>query len=417
MSALSLYQQTSVRFVTALRALQTAAVGMGVAFAAWYPGHWLAILLVMPWIWSQSYTRLRAFALWFAYYMAASRDIPSMCANFFVGTHEASGSAAFAMGVAFWISSSALLALPWGLLARRGFNGRFMAGRAVLATALVTLPPLGVIGWVSPIHAASALYPGWGLAGLGLGLLAIAAATMADERRGLIALGILAALSIVANGLHVPPNIPSGWVGLNTKLGIQSDADYPALYARTQDVQNAVSRAFARGATVVVAPESVAGPWRPSAQSWWQNYSTNLRTNGKSLLLGVEIEDTDTLLRSGDVRYVDAVVAIGASRGAFASRQPMPVGSWRPGASATAVVGSLSQHFVTLGGLQAAISICYEDMLWWPHWRALIQKPDVIVSVANNWFIAGTALEAIQAQSIASIARLVDRPLVRARND
>src|SRR5471032_2149657 len=252
----------------------------------------------------------------------------------------------------------------------------------VAAVLVVTLPPLGLIGWVSPIHVASALYPGWGMTGLALGLLAIAASTMADERRGLILLGFLAALSIIANAQYVPPNAPVGWVGLNTKLGVQSDVDYAALYARTQEVQNAVSAAFARGATVVITPESVAGPWRPSTQFWWRDYLGQLRTSGKSLLLGAEIEDDEVLLRSGDVRYADAAIALGASHGALASRQPMPIGSWRPGATASAVGGSLSQPFVTLGGLQADISVCYEDMLWWPHWRALIQKPDVIVSIA-----------------------------------
>lgn len=123
------------------------------------------------------------------------------------------------------------------------------------------------------------------------------------------------------------------------------------------------------------------------------------------------------LLRSGDVRYADAAIALGASHGTLESRQPMPIGSWKTGAATSAVGGWLSQPFVTLGGLQADISICYEDMLWWPHWPALIQKPDVIVSIANNWFIGGTAIEAIQAQSIASVAKLVDRPLVRARNE
>jgi hypothetical protein len=95
----------------------------------------------------------------------------------------------------------------------------------------------------------------------------------------------------------------------------------------------------------------------------------------------------------------------------------MPIGDWRPGASVTAVAGRLSQPFLDIDGKRTAISICYEDMLWWPHWRMLIQRPDVVVSIANNWFIAGTRLEAIQAQSIESVARLVGSPLIRARNE
>jgi len=56
-------------------------------------------------------------------------------------------------------------------------------------------------------------------------------------------------------------------------------------------------------------------------------------------------------------------------------------------------------------------------MLIWPHWRLLVTRPDVLVGMASNWFIAGRALEHIQAQSIASTARLAGVPLMRAADD
>src|SRR5471032_518906 len=89
MSALSVSPNDGVRYVAGIRVLQTADIGAGVAVAAWYPGHWLAVLLVLPWVWSQSYTKPRAFAVWVGYYLVVSRDIPSMCAKFFADTHEA----------------------------------------------------------------------------------------------------------------------------------------------------------------------------------------------------------------------------------------------------------------------------------------------------------------------------------------
>jgi apolipoprotein N-acyltransferase len=416
-SAIGLEPRRGTRAIPMLRVMQTFVIGGVVALVAWYPGHLRAALLVMPWVWACSLSRRRAFVLWLGYYLVAARDIPAMCSRFFTGAHETSPAAAIALGVGFWLASSAMLAAPWGVLAQRSAGAAQRASRAMLATVLVTLPPAGFIGWVSPLHASSALYPGWGIVGLVLGLVAIASMTVIDRRGGAAAVVVLCGLALVANATFEVRPAPAGWVGLSTRLGVLSDHDYPALYRRTMDVQKVASEAFAGGATVVVSPESIAGPWRASTGLWWRDYASELRTRGESILLGVDITDDDAFIRSGVVRYADAVIALGASHGAFASRQPMPVGDWRPGTAATAVSGRLSQPFLVLGGLRVAMSICYEDMLWWPHWRMLIQRPDVVVSVANNWFIAGTALEAIQTQSIESVAQLVGRPLVRARNE
>lgn len=62
------------------------------------------------------------------------------------------------------------------------------------------------------------------------------------------------------------------------------------------------------------------------------------------------------------------------------------------------------------------MSLCYEDLLWWPHWRTLLDRPDILISLSNGWFDAGLALPEIQQQGIASVARLAGAPLLRATN-
>ena len=55
-------------------------------------------------------------------------------------------------------------AVPLGDTAE--FAAVLIDNRRLLAIMFVSLPPLGIIGWLSPIHVASALYPGSQLAGL-----------------------------------------------------------------------------------------------------------------------------------------------------------------------------------------------------------------------------------------------------------
>jgi hypothetical protein len=94
----------------------------------------------------------------------------------------------------------------------------------------------------------------------------------------------------------------------------------------------------------------------------------------------------------------------------------MPVGSWRPGARVSTVLGGLGQPYLEIAGRRVAFSICYEDMLLWPHWRLWVSRPDVLIGMASNWFIANRDMKHIQAQSSESVARLAGIPLIRADN-
>jgi apolipoprotein N-acyltransferase len=74
------------------------------------------------------------------------------------------------------------------------------------------------------------------------------------------------------------------------------------------------------------------------------------------------------------------------------------------------------QPYLAIAGRRTAFSICYEDFLWWPHWRLLVDRPDVLISMSNGWFDFDLGLARIQQQSADSIARLANVPLLRAVN-
>ena len=163
----------------------------------------------------------------------------------------------------------------------------------------------------------------------------------------------------------------------------------------------AAQQQFETGATVVALPEELVGLWRPAMRYWWRDYLQHLAASAKTLILGVDLVETGSL-SGGSIggepflRYTDSAVVVGAGDGRFDSRQPVPAGLWRPWADVSARAGSLMQRYLVVAGRRAAFSICYEDFLWWPNWRLLIDRPDVMVSMSNGWFSADLALAQIQ---------------------
>ncbi|WP_051090040.1 carbon-nitrogen hydrolase family protein [Trinickia symbiotica] len=398
----------------------TAASGSAIALLAWYPGHWLLVLLVLPLAWAILPRRACAFALWAGYYMTAARDIPIACERFFSGHHELSNTVALAVGVAFWLAQAALLALPWTILKPdRTASGH--AWRAAAATIVTAVPPLGIIGWVSPLHVASDLFPGWQLTGIALGLvtIVIVASVPRFPRAGVAVVPVIIAV-LLANFDEPEQHIPEGWIAVSSRFGRLDPSKYRAVFDRSQSAIIAAQAAFAAGAQVVILPEETIGLWRPSTRFWWRPYLTQFVARGQTLVLGADLLSgaggAHAVSPDEHFRYTDSALVLGDNPGRFDSRQPVPGGLWRPGARVSAELGSIGQHYLIIEGKRVAFSICYEDYLLWPHWRLFVDRPDVLVSMANDWFARDLALAQIQRQSVQSIARLAGAPLLRAVN-
>src|SRR5208282_4164318 len=127
-------------------AATTAAIAWSGSLAA------IPLSLVAPVLVSYTKSRRHAYLLMFCYYAAASWPLVPGARAFFgrQGTPL--------IGLFLCLAAAALLALPWGLLFTRG------PGKAALSVSLCVLltaiPPLGVIGWASPILSAGVLFPG-----------------------------------------------------------------------------------------------------------------------------------------------------------------------------------------------------------------------------------------------------------------
>lgn len=370
-----------------------------VGAAAWC-GHALALPLAcaFPTLWAFAPSRVISAVVSAAYFLAASRGLPQGVVNFY--------STDFGVGIALWVGAAAAFVLVHAVLWQRR-PGWERALWFALAALLMSVPPLGIVGWAQPITAAGILFPGWGWWGL-----AATAAILVTMTTGKWPVAAIVAVGFWAwSAAHyIAPSQPDGWVGLDTELG--------SALGRTPDLDQLrmllqrVREAGAAGARVVVLPESAAGLWTPTASGFWMD---GLRGTDITLIAGAAIVD-----REG---YDNAMMEIsaGRTRRLYGERMPVPVSMWQPWLTWRGQGGGARANFfgnpvVESAGSRVAPLICYEQLLVWPVLQSMLQSPDVLVAIGNDWWTASTSILAIQTASTQAWARLFGLPLVLSFN-
>src|SRR5580692_10285713 len=189
----SLRKFLNSRLVLPVVAASTAAI-------AW-SGHLAAIpfSLVAPLLVYHTKSRKHAYASMFSYYATASWPlIPGARAFFGVqGTPI--------IGLFLCLVAAVLLALPWGLLfSRRRGRAAFYVPLCIVLTAI---PPLGIIGWASPLLSAGVLFPGskW----LGLALIIVFLSLLRFKPTPSVVCLTLCALAF--HFRYTQPPLPAGW--------------------------------------------------------------------------------------------------------------------------------------------------------------------------------------------------------------
>ena len=377
------------------------------------PGIWAtAPALLLPILIPQLPRASRRFIAALAYFLAGSFSIVHGSAEFFGA--EAGGGGGLAdgmalaagMGWSFWIVSSILLALPW-LIARSSLLG-------VLAVLIDALPPLGLIGWLSPLAGVGVLFPGMGVYGVAL-LLVVWGLWPMRRWDKWIAVGSLA-VALVANAIAVfsplqgatPTSAIDGWVGLQTHTG--------ELVTPLQGVESAMDAghlALAHPkAAVVVFPETIVGHWLPGTQAALYNEYRQRQNKTQIWLVGA--------VTFGKTHRWDSVVeyAHGVSKsGRIVARTvlPVPVSMWAPWAK-DRYGATWFEPVTKIAGRRVFMSICYDQALPWVWLEATWQHPDVIVAVSNVWWASRTDIPSIEDENTAAWARLMGDGVVMARN-
>lgn len=358
----------------------------------------LPAAMLFPALWALARTRFGAALVAVGYFLAASRGLPQGVANFY--------GSGFVAGIALWIAASSLFvtvhALAWS--ARRGSIGLI---RYAVAAIVLSVPPMGIVGWAHPITAAGILFPGWGW--LGLAAAAIVLLSMISRLWPLSTL-LLAAFwiwSIVSWSLPKPPE---RWAAINTQFG-GSSGQYSDFQQHMDTIDRVREKAKA-GVSVVVLPESALGIWTPTIERLWTRALREIHVTvyGGGVVVNqagydnVMLELTE---KGAVVRYLE--------------RMPVPVSMWQPWLSLVGAPGGAQAYFfanpvVSLRGIQVATLICYEQLLVWPILQSALGSPDVLVAPANGWWTVGTDIVAIQIAATTAWARLFNLPLAMAIN-
>lgn len=387
-----------------------------------YSGIWWALPVALLAVvgWGMARNRRTAFVVMLVYYLAASRGLLHGGAVFF-SNGSLPDSLSWQWGLVVWTVPALLLAGTWSLC----WGTRRIMARALFAILVVSVPPVGFIGWTNPASGVGVWLPGLGWWGGAIGLTVASLASRLGQlmmhriegqhviiskmETGFLATcGLLAAgAMILAAGRPAPP-APEGWVGLNTKLG-QAD-DYKVI----RGLQEATEQAAAAGAALIVLPEAVGGSWELN-KLYWTDVSRALRARGVAVLVGAESP-------SGDVERerVNGLFGLGQAEGVqFAQRIPVPVGMWAPWSTVRHIVSDWTgSGVVDLAGHRAMILICYEQLLVWPVLQsaAASKRPDVVIATANVWWASQTSIPAIQLATVHAWARLFDLGVVAATN-
>jgi hypothetical protein len=203
----------------------------------------IAASIAMPALALSQETRRQSYVAGVSYYAAALWPLIPAAKNFF------GPDVAIVTAIAFWAIGSMLLALPWMLVWSP--DRRQSLWRAPLGLALTVVPPLGIVGWASPLTAAGLWFPG--AAWLGLVLCAVSGGALATWPRR--AAAVLAAVSLICN-LFFSGDFKSlpDWRAVNTAFGGigHGSATVVATYEAAQWIQR---EALSSPAKVIVFPE------------------------------------------------------------------------------------------------------------------------------------------------------------------
>jgi len=387
----------------ALRIATLSAFAGLIGFTAWQHPEGVLLLIVLPILLIGAKRRGDAALIMLGYFSINSAEIPGILLNFFDGRFVA-------MAYAAPIALALLQAAPFALIdPSAGYRVRAL--QAGLAFLMLTLPPLGFVGWLNPLFASASLFPGMGVFGIAATLLyfALVSALRHPARpREIVALAASITLPLTANAVATfrgPETLTLPIEAASTALGRPSeDSTYRERAWRA--VEEAVR--LRPDAALVVFPESII-----------HGFADVDRVGLMPLRMAVDRPEVwigATKRREGEGRIENAIVQLDGSM-VIRNRLPVPIGNWRPFTGSGAVAAPFASDLVRFGEHTLAVSICYEDGVLWGHPGLLTGQADALVSVSNHWALAGTRTARAQEVAAVALARMAGVPLKRSVNE
>jgi hypothetical protein len=368
-----------------------------IAWSGWMPAISLAIL--MPIAVSLQRNRRAAFLTAFGYYAGASWPLMTGAKAFF------GANATWLESALLWLTSSFLLALPFGVLWTNNIRKRPIW--IILALIAVAVPPIGLIGWASPLTSAGVLFPGTAWLSLAATFFVCSFACVFPRLVGTTA----SVLLLIAHATYCQPPPPASWQAINTKFGSGFSVSDPV---RELEIAETIQRVIRDSdSTVLIFPEMVITRWNSAAEAFWEPMLTYLRKTNKTVLLGAGLS-----VPGQGKSFRNAVLILGSHPGTpCIQRIPVPLAMWKPHKPTDGVPLRLHGPGTTMvAGKRTAILICYEQLLIWPMLDSAIENPIILIGITNDYWATGTRIPAIQKACLDAWARLFQLPVLTAVN-
>lgn len=384
------------------------------------------------------------------------------------------------LGLLMWPAVAVLLVLPWWFIGVVGKDTPWVIGlRFLLSLCITAFPPLGAWSLLSPLFVAGVLFPGTGIMGLLLSALLLALwsvyfaalhqnwlnAALPDALPGNKAVtrvtpSVTHHVTLVTHRVtpvtpHVTRRVSGGLllVLVFTTLIMnifysgspQPDAQIVGINLPWKALPRNVSfwRNVARQRRVTITamheikrlpehrilllPEGIAGFYFPNWLSnvWTARLQAAAVARQDVVLVGAyDITQGDITQGSHGTHddswhYLDALNAYGIYRGVYASRQPVPLGEWKPWQNGSARAFWWRTGPDYLGQMPFALSVCYSQLLVWPtasYFLTTGLAPKVILAPENHDWEATPAENHIQHVALQAWARLYGVPMVTAND-
>lgn len=347
-------------------------------------------------------------------YLGGYHDVPLSPSGFFPALDPLQASI---LGVLAWAAIAAVATLPYAIT----WCGRRWPGVwLLLASVLTTLPPLGWLTPINPLHVAGWLFPGLGFLGVVLSLCTVAVVPSmpwpaAGSAKLRVALPALLGIGCWANLVFHSPSPPPGWIAHDAALGAYVDSADNA-WKRSEAIATLVERHVhsrpQAGLSVIVLPEYAAGIWREGTAQLMQSAfgARSLLRPGVLVFFGAELPQSNGPINALMVLQPDGALSY------LRSRITLPLVNWHPGTGGfKSQPWSVPQLEVDDVG-RVTVGFCWEDLLPWMHYQAMWRRPAAHVSVASLWWADGTHIERNLRLYVDGLQRLFGVPVLLSVN-
>ena len=344
-------------------------------------------------------SRWKAYSVALAYYAGSTWPL-APGANTFFGPNSH-----LWQGVTLWLTATVLLATPWGLAHFGTWPARFWS--IPLALAVTCVPPLGLIGWASPLTAAGMLFPGTAWLGI-IATVFLPTVIVHRRRLGLCLVGSLIALAHAIYPGDLAP--PTGWEAVDTTFG-RSELESPNPVLEFQNAEWIEQRALNSHARFILFPEMAAPRWNDATEAFWEPTLAALASQERTIAFGT------TLPIPMSQRRVNSVIIRGANAPAsFFQRIPPPISMWKPLSQSGFPLRLAGPATVGIANQRVGILICYELLITWPVLSSIFEHPTILVGMANDYWASQTPIPAVQRAALTAWARLFALPRLMAVN-